>query len=263
MLEDYSPRFFLPYGATIQRKDETTGLWTDDLYDDFTGNEMDETKIVQYRVISEDTNNRQEVHYFISIRDIKYNLTLRFKIYYEMPDGTVIDAASSESPIDKNVLLISMKNFILDNVYATTGPTVDDFPAGITEESFDNIDIQASLYYFIDDNENLIYRFGRVSTGAFNFNIITPRYTGPTTEDLTPGERYHYEMYIMHSSVTDWKINAYKLPPMNTVAEGYSGLYYLVFSPTADPITRTLAIVIKPTTQDKKWGLYDEYASWD
>jgi len=263
MLEDYSPRFFLPYGATIQRKDETTGLWTDDLYDDFTGNEMDETKIVQYRVISEDTNNRQEVHYFISIRDIKYNLTLRFKIYYEMPDGTVIDAASSESPIDKNVLLISMKNFILDNVYATTGPTVDDFPAGITEESFDNIDIQASLYYFIDDNENLIYRFGRVSTGAFNFNIITPRYTGPTTEDLTPGERYHYEMYIMHSSVTDWKINAYKLPPMNTVAEGYSGLYYFVFSPTADPITRTLAIVIKPTTQDKKWGLYDEYASWD
>jgi hypothetical protein len=50
---------------------------------------------------------------------------------------------------------------------------------------------------------------------------------------------------------------------MNTIAEDFSGLYYFVTVPTPNPLTRTLAIVIKPYTADKKWGLYDEYASWD
>lgn len=260
ILENYSPRFFLPFGATIQRYDPKSGNFVDNLYDDFTGSEIDELKVVHYRVTSED--GQQTVDYFITVTDIKYNVTLRFEIYYEMPNGTIIDAKAATSPIRNNVLLISMKNYNLSG-FATTGPTVYDFPEGINESHFTEIDIQASLYFFITDDENLIYRFGRSSSGAYNFNLFTPRYVGPQTETQTPGERYHYEMYIMPAGVTDWKIDAYKLPDMDTVAEGFSGLYYFVYNPTADPITRTLAIVIKPTTQDKKWGLYDEYASWD
>ena len=67
----------------------------------------------------------------------------------------------------------------------------------------------------------------------------------------------------MPAGVSDWKTDDYKLPPMSSVAENYNGLYYFVSSTSSFPITRVLAIVIKEQTSDLKWGLYDEYASWD
>lgn len=261
ILEHYCPRFYLPYGATIERYDSITGEWVSNLYDDFAGGEDGVEKIVKYRVRSED--GQQEVVYFITAVDIKYNLTLRFKVYYEMSDGTLIEASDINSPIKNNFILISLKNLKLDDVYLTTGPKVSDFPEGISEENILGINTQSSLYYFTRPDTSTLYRFGRNSTGAYNFNIITPIYSGPKTDKLTPGERYIYEMYIMPAGVSDWKTDDYKLPPMSSVAENYSGLYYFVSSTSSFPITRVLAIVIKEQTSDLKWGLYDEYASWD
>lgn len=261
ILEHYSPRFFLPYGATIERYDSLNQEWVTDLYDDFAGSEDDVEKVVKYRVISEDES--QEVIYFITARDIKYNLTLRFKVFYELPNGTIVDASDINSPVRNSFILISLKNLKLDGVYLTTGPKVSDFPKGISEENILGINNQSSLFYFTANNSSIIYRFGRNSTGAYNFNIIPPIYSGVKTDSLTPGERYRYEMYMMPIGVSDWKTNDYKLPTMHSIAEGYSGLYYHVSSTSPYPITRELAIVIKSETTDQKWGLYDEYTSWD
>ena len=192
ILEHYCPRFYLPYGATIERYDSITGEWVSNLYDDFAGGEDGVEKIVKYRVRSED--GQQEVVYFITAVDIKYNLTLRFKVYYEMSDGTLIEASDINSPIKNNFILISLKNLKLDDVYLTTGPKVSDFPEGISEENILGINTQSSLYYFTRPDTSTLYRFGRNSTGAYNFNIITPIYSGPKTDKLTPGERYIYEM---------------------------------------------------------------------
>jgi hypothetical protein len=261
ILDDYSPRFYLPYGAKIERFDTNSNNWVSYLKDDFAGGEDSVEKVVKYRVTSEDGENI--VEYYISVEDIKYNLTLKFKIYYELPNGTLVDASDGSSPIKNKFILISLKNLKLDSIYVTTGPTVNDFPQGIDESKILGINNQSSLYYYTNNDQNIVYRFGRNSTGAYNFNIITPIYTGASTGNLTPGERYNYEMYIMPNSEPNWKVADYKLPYMNTIAEDFSGLYYFVSSPNPNPLTRTLAIVIKPYTADKKWGLYDEYASWD
>lgn len=58
-----------------------------------------------------------------------------------------------------------------------------------------------------------------------------------------------------------WFINDYKLP--NMTQEGYTGVYYHVTSPSQNPIIRELAVVVLSQTRDQKWGLYDDYATWD
>lgn len=269
ILEHYSPRFYLPYGAIIERWDETTNEWVTNLYTDFTGGEGDVEKIVKYRVTAEDsiglddTQPKNQVIYFITARDIKYNLTLRFNVYYELPDHTLIDASDVNSPVKNKIILISLKNLALDGTFITTGPKVSDFPQGINAEVIDGINNQSSMFYFTSPSSTTKYRFGRNATGAYNFNIITPIYSGPQTDTMTPGERYVYEMYMMPAGVDDWRTDDYKLPAMSSVAEGYTGLYYFVYSSSSFPITRSLAIVIKAETTSQPWGLYDEHSSWD
>lgn len=262
VLEYYHPRFFLPYGATIERYDEIEKDWVEDLYDDFAGEEDDSEKVVQYRITSEDGEN--EVYYFITARDIKYNLTLRFTIYFELADGTLVAANDSGSAIKNNVLLISLKSLKLDGHYLADGITSAGFPE-LEGENIIGINNQASLYYFIANSGTINYRFGRNTTGGFNFNIITPIYTGGKTTKLTPGERYYYEMYMMPRGMTmqEWHSTTYQLPYMSSISSEYSGLYYFITSPSPYPITRDLAIVIKAETKDHRFGLNDEYNTWD
>lgn len=260
LLEHYSPRFYLPYGATIERYDENKEEWVTDLYDNFASEDEEVQKVVKYRVKSEDT--KQVVEYFISVIDISYNLSLRFKIYYELPNGTLIDANASNSPIKNKVVLISLKNLILDSDYPTTGSKVSDFP-NLNESNIDGVFNQASLFFFLRETTDQVYRFGRNKTGAYNFNVVTPIYTGPPTDKLIPGQRYMYDIYMMPVGVENWKTNDYKLPALSNISSDYTGLFYYVYSTSPYLITRDLAIVIKPQTSTNNWGLYDDYTSWD
>lgn len=269
-LEHYSPGFVLPLGAKIRRYDNINGwtAYTSDVNDDILKTNyvglFDELEIIKYEVISEDGNNT--VSYFLTAKDVKYNLTLRFKIYYRHPTLGLIDANSDNSPIKNNVLVISLINMELDDDYQTTGSNnkVSEFPQ-LEEENFVGLNNQSSLYYFIEHDKEINFRFGRNMTGAYNFNVVTPKYRGAETENLSPKERYTYDMYIIPRGTSEesWYDDEYQLPEMETYIESYQGKFYYVYFPSTNPITRELAIVINPETVDKKWGLYDDFTTFD
>ena len=191
VLENYSPTFTVPYGATILRyignglaeNDQyNASLWTDILETDYVGFDDSETVVV-YMVTSEDESNR--VFYHITATDIDYNLTLRFVIYYEYEDafGNLqrILANDSNSPIKNQVVLISLRNLKMRDLdlseagkFLTTGNFVDDFPE-IESSDIVGINNQSSLYYFIGQSHLINYRFGRNSTGIYNFSIVAPK----------------------------------------------------------------------------------------
>lgn len=126
---------------------------------------------------------------------------------------------------------------------------------------------QASFYHYLNPLSNVSYRFRRNMSGAYNFTVVTLKYktsTGVISDKLTVNERYHYQIYMIPrgmSETEDWFVSQYKLPNMNQ--DGFTGVYYHVTSPSQNPIIRELAIVIVSETRDQKWGLYDDYATWD
>ena len=271
-LENYSPGFILPFGARIQRYDPVNG-WTpltSDVNDlslktDYVGL-GDVLEIIQYRVVPEENAENDysnSVTYFVTTRDVKYNLTLRFKIYYNHPNLGLIEANNINSPVNESVILIALKNLEFTGNYPTSGNKVTDFPNGINFTGA--LNNQSSLYYFVENDGLINYRFGRNSTGAYNFNVVTPKYLGAETQTQTPNERYTYDMFIIAGGVTglNWYHSDYKLPAMNSIISGNTGKFYYVYSTSPNPITRELAIVINPETQDKKWGLYDDITSFD
>ncbi len=268
-LENYSPGFILPFGARIQRYDPLSG-WTaltndvhhPSLKTDYVGM-GDILEIIHYRVIPENGDTSNSVNYFITTRDVKYNLTLRFKIYYNDPLYGLIEANSPNSPLNNSVVLISLKNLAINGTYPTTGNKVTDFPSGI--DFTGGLNNQSSLYYFVANDRDVNYRFGRNSTGAYNFNVVTPKYTGVETENTAPNERYTYDMFIIAGGMTgtSWYDDAYRLPNMRSVIDDSIGKFYYIYSTSPNPITRELAIVINAETQGKKWGLYDDITSFD
>jgi len=153
-----------------------------------------------------------------------------------------------------------------DDDYQTTGSNnkVSEFPQ-LEEENFVGLNNQSSLYYFIEHDKEINFRFGRNMTGAYNFNVVTPKYRGAETENLSPKERYTYDMYIIPRGTSEesWYDDEYQLPEMETYIESYQGKFYYVYFPSTNPITRELAIVINPETVDKKWGLYDDFTTFD
>ena len=74
---------------------------------DFLGDET-QAAVIRYRVISEDGQNT--VEYYITVTDIKYNLTLKFNIYYEFSNGSIVRAEHESSPIKNKVVLITVVN---------------------------------------------------------------------------------------------------------------------------------------------------------
>ena len=282
VLESYAPTFTTPYGATIykyvgtgnpetdQFDTSNTSKWSTTLEADFVGQD-DEVILVVYMVVSE--NGTERVFYHITVEDIEYNLTLRFSIYYEYEDefGALqrIPANDPSSPIKNSVVLISLRNLKMrtlsveeQGLFLTSGPLVSNFPT-VLNSDIEGYNNQSSLYYFVGMSSTINYRFGRNTTGIYNFNIITPKYQGVATEDLTPGQRYHYEMYMNLYGETNYYQEKYHLPWMSQRDINMGGIFYAISSPSSNPISRELVIVIKNTTQKPWWGLYDDYTSWD
>ena len=264
----YAPNFTIPLGAKIQRLiDGQTNIldnnnWTDELETNFIGTETQE-KIVTYRIVSED--GTKIVYYYITAEDIKYNLTLQFEVYFRKADGTIVDANSDESLIKNKVILISIKNLMLSE----TPEEIDfgndnygyDYP--VVLDDIIGINNQATMFYF--PGLGIIYNFGRNMSGAYNFSLVTPIYTGPTTDNMVAGERFNYTIYLNTSidTIDTWtqeRLDNFELP---LLGGEYIGRYYYVLNPTGRPFSRKFAIVIESETSSGGWGLHDETTSWD
>ena len=264
----YAPNFTIPLGAKIQRLiDGQTNIldnnnWTDELETNFIGTEAQE-KIVTYRIVSED--GTKIVYYYITAEDIKYNLTLQFEVYFRKADGTIVDANSDESLIKNKVILISIKNLMLSE----TPEEIDfgndnygyDYP--VVLDDIIGINNQATMFYF--PGLGIIYNFGRNMSGAYNFSLVTPIYTGPTTDNMVAGERFNYTIYLNTSidTIDTWtqeRLDNFELP---LLGGEYIGRYYYVLNPTGRPFSRKFAIVIESETSSGGWGLHDETTSWD
>ena len=273
-LESYSPNFTIPLGSTIERLDED-GNWTTDLEANYLGEEEDasgELKdvVVTYRVISEDLVNT--VYYHITARDVLYNLTLRFTIYYQLPNGECIDASDANSPINNRVVLIIVRNYALKET-DENGQTIEyakgddgSYPYVATEDNKGGItdyitgmNNQSTLFYAPCDLTKYTYTFGRNLSGCYGFSIVTPIYEGETTGELINGERYNYEIYLKQED--DWYQESNLLPNLDLNGK-YDGKYFFVENSHRNRI-RNFAIVITPKTVDESWGLTDNDTTWN
>lgn len=278
-LEYYHPMFVLPIGATIQRYDPTTSLWTEDLYADYIGN-GEELQVIKYRVIPEDGNMNNVVEYFITATDVLYNLTIRFNIYYRFDNGIIIDASDELSPIKNQIVIINVKNFALIhkdkndevieyNVNSITTPDGDMMIYPFQDEGIKNyidpnnpLNTQSTLFFYTSSKVNYVYTFGRNLTGAYNFSVVTPIYSGNTNALQTKGKRYDYSIYSRYQVVGEgtypWYKPNYLLPEFDIAEEReYLGKYYYVPG-SINPIIREFSIVIHERTSGVDWGLNDQ-----
>ena len=70
-------------------------------------------------------------------------------------------------------------------------------------------------------------------------------------------------MYMNLYGETNYYQSQYHLPWMKDKDVDMGGILYAISSPSSNPISREIVIVIKSSTQDHWWGLYDDYTSWD
>ena len=274
-LEVYAPEFILPIGAKIYRYDKTNSLWTDDVNGNFIGEESDTEAVVLYKIVSEDGSD--EVYYYITAVDILYILTIRFKIYYQFSNGTIINAADSTSPIKNSVVVIAVKNYGLkkkdeDGNPIEYLPVTDEFghttypfeEEGITNyiESLNN---HATMFYFPTLFSNYIYTFGRNLSGCYGFSVATPLYNGQSSGDLVKGQRYAYSIHLKTGATGEgeypWANDNYILPEIDVTGRHTGKYFYIVGS--LKQIIREFAIVIHEETVGSQWGLEDDYTSWD
>jgi len=273
-LESYSPNFTIPLGSTIERLDED-GNWTTDLEANYLGEEEDSSGelkdvVVTYRIISEDLVNT--VYYHVTARDVLYNLTLRFTIYYQLPNGECIDASDANSPINNRVVLIIVRNYALKET-DENGQTIEyakgddgSYPYVATEDNKGGItdyitgmNNQSTLFYAPCDLTKYTYTFGRNLSGCYGFSIVTPIYEGETTGELINGERYNYEIYLKQED--DWYQESNLLPNLDLNGK-YDGKYFFIENSHRNRI-RNFAIVITPKTVDESWGLTDNDTTWN
>ena len=272
-LEYYHPLFYLPIGASIERKKQDNS-WTTDLFADYIGYDEDQV-VIEYRVTSE--NGQNQVHYFLTAEDISYNLTIRFTIFFQKADGTIYEAKHNNSLIKNDVVLINIKNYKLKDKDEFDQP-IEYLPTidvnGKHHYPFEDVGIknyvvslntQATLFYFPSIYPNYLYTFGRNLTGAYGFSVLTPVYNGTTTANLVHGKRYTYSIYLRTgaegSGDYPWYNDNYLLPNFDE-DNFYTGKYfYIVGSPRQ--IIREFAILVHEETFGQSWGLNDDYATWD
>lgn len=283
-IEYYAPLFRIPLGAKIQRyigNDE----WSDQLEGNYIGFEEDPNDFiwVKYRIIPEvdldDQGNvisdANAVYYYISVEDIKYNLTIRFTLYYES-NGELIEASDETSPIKNRVVLINVRNYQLEEGINYVPGSGEVYPfEGIIKQYFvydDNLPLlnsKATMFYFPPTIENYIITFGRNLSGCYGFSITTPIYNGPTSGDFVSGERYDYSIYLKPKGVDDWKTDENLLPDLDNHDPeldefgNYVGKYFYIEGTTRRQRIREFAIVIHDNTVGVGWGLYKDDTSWD
>lgn len=275
-LEAYCPEFSLPAGAKIYRKD-SGGNWTDDLYGNFLS-EDENLAIVEYKVVPEDESEENIVYYYITAEDLDYNLTIRFTLYYQFKDGTIVKASDSNSPINNRVILIVVRNFALkendDNNEPIEYQTVDEnghliYPyEGKIVNYIVGMNNQSTMFYFPTIYQRYIYTFARNLSGCYGFTIVTPLYSGPTEYDLVKGERYSYDIYLSYGLTPSeedpypWYGNDRLLPDLDETGIR-TGKYFFIEGSTDKNRIRDFAIVINEATVGSSWGLYDDQTSWD
>ena len=287
-LSYYFPEVTLPLGAKIQRK---TGdnAWSDNLFDNYTSEIVNQRKTVRYRVLSEQTvfdnplklqtdiDDDTIVYYDFTAEDVKYKLTLRFSLFYRMPNGTILPA-NQVPEIQNSAVLINIKNYnLLDGTYAVDETPTDiiyPYEGSIINQTEyiegNNLINQATLFYFPNTLGNYVYSFGKNTYGAYNFRVVTPKYLGETetesyARDQVNGLRYDYNIYLTHNAVGGsqypWNTDKYLLPNFDSSGEIVGKYFYI--PGTNIELIREFAIVIEYYTVGDQWGLYDDYTSWD
>lgn len=284
ILTDYHPLFSLPLGAIIQRQ-VSPGVWTNDLYGNFTSEIDDELTVIRYRVLSEKTNSLYPgvltdittdptiVYYDITVNDILYKLTLRFEIFFRTAGGDIMPANHVNSPIKNSAVLILTKHYTTNELFSGTVQTE---PSGKITYPYEGevigytgeLNSQSTLFYFPFDTTtvpNYLYTFARNETGIYNFAVVTPKHTGLPGTNLVVGLRYSYNIYLKTGStggtIYPWNSDNFKLPVFDSTGS-IQGKYYYVTT-NSRQIVREFVIVIEENTIGSQWGLYDDYTSWD
>ena len=285
-LENYSPIFTKPIGATIQRitRDDNgneTGRYDeyeDDFYANYLGvyDPVSDDYIAEpiiYEIESEDGKNR--VYYYISVSDLLYNLTLRFNIYFRTADNKIVKASDSSSKIKDNIVVINVVNYELDSNYIMGDQQVE-YPFE-TIDSYGNSTVtikdhivgkynQSTLFYAPVNESKYLYTFGRNRSGCYKFNVITPIYNGAASEKLVNGARFNYDIYF--GKLTDDDSNGIydtptgkQLPDFDNTKD-YVGKYFFIEDSTRNRI-RYFSIIIDCSTGDDSWGLTDDDSTWN
>src|SRR5690606_12159363 len=113
-------------------------------------------------------------------------------------NGSIVRAEHESSPIKNKVVLITVVNLKMNSSFNPLEAVYDE-PNNIYPDVYNyiaGINSQSSLFYFTNPVTDYIYRFGRNTTGSYNFSIVSPIYTGPTNDGLVTGKRYDYTIYL-------------------------------------------------------------------
>jgi hypothetical protein len=262
-LNEYIPFFldFLPVGATISRKiypiEDPLNDWTEEvdnestpalksrLATDFTLlpdtlQEPDENEdvIITYRVTSEDGNTI--VFYHITVVDVIFNVSLIFEVIYDHPTLGLLDAQDSE--LLGVPIMINVRNFNTNlEVTNIIRPTPEDFPIFNDITSFNN----SVFMFFVANNNDYRYRFGRNISGFFAFEVTLPK--DPNGND------YAYTILF----------NGAPLDDIEDFVATESGKYFYINGGTKNR-TRRFSIVVTRTNEsvDDSWGLDDYDDTW-
>lgn len=283
-LSSYHPQFTLPQGAVIQRQ-VSPGVWSNDIFGNFTSEVDDQTIVIRYRILSETTfnnnltnlnditNDNTIVYYDLTVFDNLYNLTLRFTLFYRNANGDIMPASDTNSLVKNSVILINLKNYTnsMDNfsepttIDPLTGRVVYPYEGSIIQYT-PIVNTQSTLFYYPLPSSitKYVYSFGKNESGVYNFTVVTPKYTGTTNGNLVNGLRFDYSIYIRTGAtgpgIYPWNQDKYKLPEFDSTGKIIGKYYYVL---TNRQIIREFAIVIEHRTVGNQWGLYDDYTSWD
>jgi len=243
-LDSYIPFFLnhLPLGATISKKDNTTGLYGTEvsgpfdlnigaLAADFTsseGNENDDL-IITYRVTAE--NGVNQVYYHITVTDVTYNVSYIFDVVY---------IGNSLRPTLNDIsLYINVRN--MNTNLPVTDTIVSVLPAFHTVTGYTN---STNLFYVIGQNDYK-FRFGRNKSGfySFNVNVLDPN-----------GYLYDYKIEINDeelANVADYDINSRD-----------KGKYYYINSSTKNRSRSFVITISNARIPDRDYGFVDSDRSW-
>ncbi len=253
-LDSYVPFFlnYLPYGATISRKDTVLG-WTaevDSSSEDISSLAADYALegtdvVMEFRVTAEDSLTA--VYYFITVTDVTYNLSIVFDIYY-CTDATQGSCTLAQDSVDFNaeLIVITVKNLDTDIEPEASGvPDPDDYPTFSVVNGLNN---KMTQFYFTTSGD-YTFKFGRNMGGFYTFQVELP--LDEYLNDLY-GYTIVYDIYDLYDAST-----------YNTIP-GLQGKYYYIEHAITNRTRRFNVYIweITSPSTEAPWGLFDFFKSW-